>query len=82
MNEQLISKINDTVCSTLMIEEIQSDEDLFESGYLDSLAIINLMVALESDFQITLSPETLDLDKFRSIESIHSLVRPLIKVPV
>ncbi|MEX0721116.1 MAG: phosphopantetheine-binding protein [Balneolaceae bacterium] len=80
MNEQYIFRIKQLVCTTLLVDEISTQQDLFEAGYLDSLAIVSLLVALEEEFDITLSMETLDLEEFRSVESMYNLISPLIKM--
>lgn len=80
MKEQKLSEIKRIVCTTLVIKDISPQEDLFEAGYLDSLAIVNLIMALEEEFHIKLSLETLDLDEFRSIESIYRLISPMVKM--
>lgn len=76
MAEKKLHKVQQVVCSTLDVEHINPEEDLFEAGYLDSLGIVNLMMALEEEFQVNLSPESIDLEKFRSIELICNSVLP------
>lgn len=43
------------------------DTDLFETGSLDSLAFVDLLLALEKEFGVKISLEDLELDNFRSI---------------
>ncbi|WP_020404140.1 acyl carrier protein [Gracilimonas tropica] len=66
--------IIELIKNTLLIEDIRPDDDLIEAGYLDSLSIIHLIVNLEQTFGITLAPETLDLDEFRTPKNIQKLV--------
>ncbi|MEX0647735.1 MAG: phosphopantetheine-binding protein [Balneolaceae bacterium] len=80
MKQQILFKIEQVICTTLLIENVSPREDLFEAGYLDSLGIVSLIVALEEEFQISLSMENLDLEEFRSVESIHKLILPLITI--
>lgn len=59
----------------LFIERLQVDvpsveADLVESGVLDSLMFVELLLQLEQDFGITISSETLEIDHFRSIAKI------------
>lgn len=79
MNEENISRIQQLICSTLLIEHVEPHQDLFEAGYLDSLSIVSLMVALEEEFQINIEMETLDLQDFQSVQSIHKLIAPKLK---
>jgi methoxymalonate biosynthesis acyl carrier protein len=50
------------------------ETDLIESGVLDSLALVELLFALEQEFGVTIPLEELDIDSFRSVESIAGLV--------
>lgn len=63
------------VFSGLLKLDIQSvDTDLFESGILDSLAFVELLLQLEREFGVTTSVEDLELDNFRSIARIAEFV--------
>ena len=46
------------------------DTDLIEGGLLDSLALVELLFALEHEFAVTIALDKLDIDEFRSIRSI------------
>lgn len=48
--------------------------DLFETGLLDSLGFVNLLVALEETFEIKLPLEELDIDQFRTMNGIAELI--------
>jgi acyl carrier protein len=48
--------------------------DLVESGLLDSMALIDLVHRLEQVLGVRLDLETLDLDDWRSVRSITSLL--------
>jgi acyl carrier protein len=50
------------------------DTDLIGSGVLDSLALVELLFALEREFGVTIPLEELDIDAFRTVESIAELV--------
>ena len=50
------------------------DTDLFESGVLDSLAFIELLVHLEQEFGVTTSADDLEVEHFRSITRIAEFV--------
>ncbi len=53
------------------------DTDLFETGVLDSLAFVELLVHLEAEFGVKVSIEALDIEHFRSIGTIAEFVVPL-----
>lgn len=48
--------------------------DLIDNGLLDSLSLVELIFELEQEFQLTLPLDSLELDAFRSIESISAFV--------
>lgn len=55
--------------------EIPSPEtDLFETGVLDSLGFVELMVHLEEAFGIKIALEQVEIDNFRSIERIAAFL--------
>lgn len=48
--------------------------DLIETGAVDSLALIDLLVALEVEFSIRIDISALDPEQFRSVVTISALV--------
>ncbi len=54
--------------------EIPVDLDLIESGVIDSLGILKLIAYLENEFDITISPEELDIELYRSLSDIDALI--------
>jgi acyl carrier protein len=58
----------------LHLEVPSVDTDLIETGLVDSLALVELMAQLEEGFGIQVSLEDIDVDRFRTISSIASLV--------
>jgi len=52
------------------IEIPSVDTDLFETGALDSLAFVELLLYTEQEFGITVSLEEVEFDTFRSVEKI------------
>jgi methoxymalonate biosynthesis acyl carrier protein len=53
---------------------IDDDLDLFESGVIDSMTVIELIVYLEKQLETHLNAETITMDNFRTIKRIFSLV--------
>ncbi len=54
--------------------DLASDRNLISSGILDSLALLRLIEFIESTFNISLSEEDIDANKFQSIGRIKELV--------
>jgi D-alanine--poly(phosphoribitol) ligase subunit 2 len=46
------------------------DTDLFNTGVLDSLTFLDLMLTIENDYGIRISLESLDMDKLNSVNGI------------
>lgn len=70
-------KIASIVCTALTIDKIDADTDLIKEGYLDSLALVQLMVALEEGFGLTIPPAELDIEDYRSVEQMSKLISRL-----
>ena len=60
--------------SGLHLEVPSHDTDLFETGVLDSLAFVELLLQLERQFGVTTSVDDLEVATFRSISSIADFV--------
>jgi len=50
------------------------DESLFDSGYLDSFALPDLVAELEKEFAITIPDTDLNPRKFESVSKIEAYV--------
>lgn len=50
------------------------DTDLFDTGVLDSLAFVELLLQLEQEFGVTTSVEDLEVENFKSIARIADFV--------
>ena len=58
----------------LDIEVEDLDEDVFESGLLDSLGLVSLVAEIEERYGMRIPFETLDLEEFRTVRSLARLV--------
>jgi D-alanine--poly(phosphoribitol) ligase subunit 2 len=50
------------------------DTDLIESGLLDSLVLVELLLHLEEEFDIDVAVSALEIDDFRTVRSIGKFV--------
>lgn len=50
------------------------DTDLFATGGLDSLSFVELLVVIEREYGVKVSLEDLELENFRSIDSIAGFI--------
>jgi acyl carrier protein len=53
------------------------DEDLLDSGMLDSLGLVELLHGIEQEFTIELPVDDLEVDRLRSVQSIADYVAEL-----
>lgn len=77
MENSTTEKTKYIVCKSLSVNGIDKNIDLFEEGLLDSLAMMQLMVELEEGFDITINPEELEVEDYRTITSISEMVERL-----
>ncbi|MEM6613076.1 MAG: acyl carrier protein [Cyanobacteria bacterium P01_C01_bin.72] len=54
--------------------DLQPDEDIFALGFVNSMFAMQLVLFVEQEFKITVDNEDLELDNFRTINAITSLV--------
>jgi acyl carrier protein len=73
-SNKLRERIGGVIAGALHIDVPSFDADLFDSGVLDSLAFVELLVRLEQEFGVTTSVDDLEADNFRSIASIADFI--------
>lgn len=69
-----VERVRDLFRRVLTVDPPAADTDLIENGLLDSLALVELIFALEQEFGLKLPLDALELDAFRSIETIAAFV--------
>lgn len=55
--------------------DVDVDTDVIAGGMLDSLAFVQLLLALEEEFGVKVDLSDLELDDFNSVASVARLVR-------
>jgi acyl carrier protein len=73
-NIELHDKITRLLSEKILIETSSVEDDLIETGLLDSLKLVELMTSLEDEFGITISFDEIEIDNFRSVVSIAEYV--------
>lgn len=68
MEEKLLD-IVETICDDEVVRE-DLDMDLVEEGLLDSLAVVELLIAIEDEFGVRLSPTEYDKE---DLATVHKL---------
>lgn len=57
------------------MENIGDDENIFEKGIVNSLFAMQLINFIENDFDIVVDNTELDLENFKSVNSISEFVK-------
>lgn len=71
---KVLMELRTLLSERLAIEVTSDTEDLIDSGTLDSLAFVELLVAIEETWGIVVDLETLDLDDVRTLTSIATFI--------
>lgn len=56
------------------LSDLQDQDDLFEAGVLDSLILIQFVLALEDDLKVRLKNEDIKYENFKNLSVIASLL--------
>jgi acyl carrier protein len=72
--DQNQQKIKEFLSRFFRNHDLKPDEDIFALGFVNSLLAMQLVAFVEKEFGIKVEDEDLDLDNFRSITAISSLV--------
>lgn len=72
--EERKEKIKQFLSRFFRNHELENDEDIFALGFVNSLLAMQLVQFVEKEFSVSIGDDDLDLDNFRSINAIDSLV--------
>jgi methoxymalonate biosynthesis acyl carrier protein len=73
--DQIQAQVREFVSRFFRGHELQNDEDMFASGFVNSMFAMQLVQFVESTFGVTCESEDLELDNFRSISAITAFVQ-------
>ena len=79
--EQLVGVIRGILSEQLMVEVASPDLDLLDAGLVDSIGLVELILALEERFGVALPMEDLQIDDVRSIRRMAELIARLGSAP-
>ncbi|MCG3162920.1 MAG: D-alanine--poly(phosphoribitol) ligase subunit 2 [Acidobacteria bacterium] len=71
---ELKYKLAEIFSQHLNVQAPASDTDLLATGIMDSLALVELILRIEQDFGVQVSVDDLELENFRSLDSIARFV--------
>jgi acyl carrier protein len=67
--------IRNFILDSINIPDLNDDDNLFESGIVNSLFAVQLMTFLEKSFDIEVTMDDLSMDNFESINATSSFVQ-------
>jgi len=66
--------VRDFIQASINIDALGDEENLFESGIVNSLFAIQLMTFIERTFDIEVATDDLDIENFKSIDATAAFV--------
>ena len=72
--EEKVLELLAELCDDDSVKE-DLDEDLFESGLLDSLAFAELLVEIEEEFGVTIAPSQVEREDINTANKIIALIK-------
>jgi acyl carrier protein len=69
-----VERVRRVFADALSMHVPSDDTDLIESGLLDSLTLVELVLAVEREFGISLPFDELEIENFRTVQSIAASV--------
>jgi D-alanine--poly(phosphoribitol) ligase subunit 2 len=79
---QLLGDIRAVLRDHLSVMVESPDVDLLETGLVDSIGLVELILQLEDRFGVSLPMDVLEIDDFRSIHTIAALITRLSSIPL
>ncbi|MFG6095150.1 acyl carrier protein [Leptolyngbyaceae cyanobacterium CCMR0082] len=62
--------------------QLQEDEDIFATGFINSMFAMQLVLFIEQEFQLTVEDEELDFENFRTVNAMTQLIERKTSLPV
>ena len=75
--ERVVALVQERLARRAITKPVTADDDLRESG-ISSLDMVNLMLAVEAEFGLTIPEADMTPANFRSITAIEALVASLL----
>ncbi|WP_394688076.1 acyl carrier protein [Hoeflea sp.] len=72
--ETMRNKIAEMLVARDQDANFEDDESLFDSGRLDSIAAVNLLLELEADYGIDLSDPDFSVSEIDTLQQISTLI--------
>ncbi|CAM3925866.1 hypothetical protein GCM10009799_49970 [Nocardiopsis rhodophaea] len=72
--EQIKAALREFILGRYPDLDLRDDEDIFRLGFVNSLFAMELVMFVESKFQLSIPNEELSLDGFRTVDAMAALV--------
>jgi acyl carrier protein len=69
-----LTEIGAVFAEVVGVDPPAPDDDLIAGGLIDSLALVELLLAIERRLSIEIPTELLDVERFRTLERLAALV--------
>lgn len=73
-NQNVKKLIKNFILKSINVATIEDNEDLFDSGIVNSLFSIQLVTFVEKSFGINVTVDDLDIENFKSVNAVHTFV--------
>jgi acyl carrier protein len=80
--EEIRARLREFVARFMRGHDLQDGEDLFATGYVNSMFAMQLVQFVESSFGVACESEDLEIDNFRSIDALTAFVQRKLGAPV
>jgi len=74
MDDEIKEKIKTFLSRFIRNHDLAYDEDIFASGFINSMFAMQLVMFVEKEFQITVENEDLEIENFSTIAALANLV--------
>jgi methoxymalonate biosynthesis acyl carrier protein len=74
-NVSIKESIKEFFSKSINISALDEEEDLFDSGIVNSLFYIQLVTFIEKNFLITVTTDDLDMQNFKSVNAVYDFVQ-------
>jgi methoxymalonate biosynthesis acyl carrier protein len=74
-NGSVKASIKEFISKSINIENIDENEDLFDTGIVNSLFSIQLVTFVEKKFDIIVTVDDLDIENFKSVTALYNFVQ-------
>ena len=68
------NRVLELVREGLLVEVPNDEADLFETGLIDSLAFVELLLLIKTEFGVEVEIDDLEVDNFRSVTRITAFI--------